>query len=227
VNDNDLLAAVREDWAPVRLDVSAKTILAAGGARKRRRHQARKLTTAAVVAAGLGLGASALASRTSPPAPEASSQVPIGGHAGTTTLAAWTVVSRPDGTVAVTIRDLRNINGLQQRLNADHVHAVVYTRVHHLPGCLDVQEQNRLGGTVTIQAARGPDDVYFVVHPAAIPPGTSLEVDVVPAGWPAPDGPRLPPGARTGFSVGFNGGSNSSGADPSISLTLVYANGAC
>jgi hypothetical protein len=232
VNDHDLLAAVKEDFAAVRMDVPAEMILAGGSSRRRRRRRAQGLAMAAVFAAGLGLGVSALTSRASVPgAPAEHPTAQRPGHAehtGDATLAAWTVVRQPDGAVAVTIHDLRNIAGLQQRLNAAGVHAIVYARVRRLPGCLNWQDAGRLGAIVTSKAALAPSDVYFVIHPAAIPQGSTLQVDVLPPGWPPPVGPHPRSLSEPVVSgVGFNGGGPKALDTPTINLSLIYTNSNC
>jgi hypothetical protein len=149
-------------------------------------------------------------------------------HTAAATLAAWTVVRQPDGAVAVTIRDLRNITGLQQRLNAAGVRAIVYARARRLPGCLNWQDAGRLGAIVTSKAALAPSDVYFVIHPAAIPQGSTLQVDVLPPGWPPPVGPH--PRSLSGpavSGVGFNGGGPKALDTPTINLSLIYTNSNC
>jgi hypothetical protein len=233
VNDHDLLTAVKEDFAAVRMGVPAEMILA-GGSRRRRRRRARGLATAAVLAAGLGLGVFALTSGAivpGAPAEHAGAQgASSGEHTGGATLAAWTVVMRPDGAVAVTIRDLRNIAGLQRRLNAAHVRAVVYARVERLPGCLNWQGSGHLDAMVTTTgAALRLNDVYFVIHPAVIPRGSTLQIDVLPPGWPSPESAphqRLPSRAPEVSGVGFGGGPKALDV-PTINLSLIHTNSNC
>jgi hypothetical protein len=234
MNDHDLLTAVKEDFAAVRMEVPAELILAGGRSRRRRRRCAQGLAVAAVLAAGLGLGVPALTSGASvpgPPAEHAIAQRPSsGGHTGDATLAAWAVVRQPDGAVAVTIHDLRNIAGLQQRLNAADVRAAVYARARRLPGCLDWPDAGRLGAIVTSKAALGPNDVYFVIHPAAIPRGSTLQIDVLPPGWPPPESAphqRLPARTPVLGGVGFNGGGPKALDAPTINLSLIYTNSNC
>lgn len=235
MNDDDLLTAVKEDFAAVRMEVPAELILAGGISRRRRRRGVHGLALAAVFAAGLGLGIPALTSAASRPGASAGHANAIAqrsghaAHARDATLAAWAVARQPDGAVAVTIRDLRNIAGLQQRLDAAGVHAVVYARVRVLPGCLNWQGGSYLGAVVTTRAVLGPDDVYFVIHPAAIPRGSTLQVDVLPPGWPPPkSAPRQRPQKTPSVGgVGFNGGGPTALDVPSINLSLIYTNSSC
>jgi hypothetical protein len=249
MNDQDLLAAVRRDFDSVQMDVPAETILASGWSRRRRRRGAKGLAMTAVVATGLGLGVSALASAANAPlaparhasalpsastrhtgdAAHASAQPssPVQ-HTRDATLAAWTVVRRPDGAIAVTVRDLTNIAGLQQRLNALGVPIAVYSRVRTLPGCLDIEGPSPMNGIVIGDGPLSPQSVFFVVHPAVIPRGDTLQIAVVPPGWPSP-GPaphqRLPKGVRVfssseGFAV-------RSATLPSINFSLIHTGSNC
>jgi hypothetical protein len=231
VNDQDLLAAVRQDFDSVQMNVPGETILASGRSRRRRRRGARGLAMTAVAATGLGLGVSALiANAPLAPARHASAlpSSPVQ-HTRDATLATWTVVGQPDGAIAVTVRDLRNIVGLQQRLNALGVPAAVYSRVRTLPGCVDFEGDNNLSGLVTNKVPLSPESVYFVIHPAAIPRGDTLQIAVSPPGWPSPNPAphqRFPAGMRAGVAaVGFNG-STPAGL-PSVNVSLVHTDSNC
>jgi hypothetical protein len=233
VNDHDLLTAVREDFAAVRMDTSAETILARGSSRRRRRRRTQVLAMAAVTLAVLGLCAAGLTrvgGVPGSPAERGVAQRPSrGDHTGGAALAAWTIVKQPDGAIAVTIHDLQNIVGLQQRLNAARVPADVYARVRQLPGCIAFPDTYLLSAIVTTRAALGPDAVYFVIHPAAIPQGSTLQVDVLPPGWPPPKPAphqQFPPGTNVGFA-GFGFGSPTSASHPTVFVGLVYTNSNC
>ena len=93
-------------------------------------------------------------------------------------LAAWTVARQADGSIQVTIRELRDPGGLQQRLRADGVPASVTFSGQQNPACQGYpgggsQSQRRqlLGSVVTAPAA-GRD--VMVIHPAALPSGAGL-----------------------------------------------------
>jgi len=219
MNDQDLLDAVRRDFGSVQLDVPAETILAGGRSRRRRRRAARGLALTAVAAAGLGLGVAALVAPSgTPPA-----------AAGRATLAAWTVTRQPDGTIGVTLRELTNITGLQQRLNELGVPVAVHSHVRTLPGCLDFKGNDNVlinEKLVTNSVPFGPGGVYFVIHPAPIPRGDTLEIAVNPPGWPpATPAPhqRFPPGQGVGIGGTGFGGPNV----PEINGTLVYTGSNC
>jgi hypothetical protein len=102
MNDDNVLTAVREGFAPVRMETPATAIMARGTMMRRRRRNGGRLTAGAMAAAlGAGLGVSAFAH---------------GGTAQDAALAAWTVQQRPDGTVLVTVRKLDDMAALRARL---------------------------------------------------------------------------------------------------------------
>lgn len=109
ITDDELMTAIRADFAPVRMSVATDKIIARGRAGRRlRRGQVAAGTL--VVALGAGLGIPALTS---------------GGTANRVTLTAWTVDKQPDGVIKVTIRDLRDLPGLQAKLTADGARVAV------------------------------------------------------------------------------------------------------
>jgi hypothetical protein len=230
---------VKEDFATVRMDTPAELILARGSSRRRRRRRAQRLAMASVFAAGLGLAVSALTSAASAPGAPAGHQAAQGAgqpeHTGQATLAAWTVVRMPDGSVAVTIYDLRHIAGLQQRLNAADAHTLVYADLLSLPGCLNYQDGNNLNGVVTTSAPLRPSDVYFVIHPAVIPQGSTLQVDVLPPGSPLPQpaphqhfpSKHAPAISAVGFGPASAQSEPNSVNAPFINLSLIYTNSNC
>ena len=119
MNDNDLITAVRQSVSGVRMSVPAENIISRSRAiRARRRIPAAAAALAA--AAGTAVAVTTLA------AP---------GHQPAAQLAAWTVVTTPGGAVHVTIRELRDPAGLQQRLRADGVPASVTYYRHPNPSC--------------------------------------------------------------------------------------------
>src|SRR6516162_7088679 len=96
MNDDNVLTAVREGFAPVRMQTPAKAIMARGAMMRRRTNSGR-------LAAALGAGLS----------------VSAFGHGGTAqdaALAAWTVQQQSDGTVLVTVRKLDDMAALRARL---------------------------------------------------------------------------------------------------------------
>jgi len=101
MNDDNVLTAVREGFAPVRMQTPAKAIMARGAMMRRRTNSGRLTAGALAAALGAGLSVSAF------------------GHGGTAqdaALAAWTVQQQSDGTVLVTVRKLDDMAALRARL---------------------------------------------------------------------------------------------------------------
>ena len=101
MNDDNVLTAVREGFAPVRMQTPAKAIMARGAMMRRRTNSGRLTAGALAAALGAGLSVSAF------------------GHGGTAqdaALASWTVQQQSDGTVLVTVRKLDDMAALRARL---------------------------------------------------------------------------------------------------------------
>ena len=192
MNDNDLMTAVREEFAPVRMGVAADTIMARGRAQRRLR---RSRVAAGVLAVGLGagLGIPALMS---------------GNATGGATLAAWTVARQTDGSVTVTIREMRNLPALQAKLAADGARVAIGLGAVTTAGGTPIATGT---GAVTAPAwclaptadqAATPaalafhdqgQGYYLVIHPAKIPAGDMVRVGVTEGGGPVvPGSPALP-----------------------------------
>lgn len=96
----------------------------------------------------------------------------------TAQLAAWTVARQADGSIRVTIRQLRDPAGLQRTLRADGVPASVTLARQQNPACRPysslIQRARLLSLVVTVTWPREP--VNFVIHPAALPPGAGLQI---------------------------------------------------
>ena len=98
----------------------------------------------------------------------------------TARLAAWTVVKQADGTVYVTVRELRDPAGLQRTLRADGIPASVTFTGQPNPACRPYL--HRLPGGVAIEAApiyRPPDVLIF--HPSDLPPGAGWQIEIAGA----------------------------------------------
>ena len=113
MNDDELITAVREQRNKVPMTTPVEQIINRGHAvRARRRIPGLAGVLAVVAAAAFAVIALLPASHPASHQPGAK-------------LAAWTVVKQADGTVSVTIRELRDPAGLQSRLRADGVPASV------------------------------------------------------------------------------------------------------
>jgi hypothetical protein len=211
MDDNDLLTAVREDFAGVRMNTEAGAILADGSSLRRRRH--RRLA--------YGAGATALAAAIS-----AASLTP--GSSGTTShaeMAAWTVQQQANGTIDVTIHDLLNLAGLQQNLNADGVPAEVISDAHYPAACVDREAMTADMASVITLGPAVPHEYAFVIHPAAIPSGSKLLLDVTHLINVNSGGTTTTGGVNIGRLWGLGAGSK----DVSVSarMGLVYDSGNC
>ncbi len=179
MNDNELITAVRDSFTDVHSATEVERIVRRGRAVRTRRR-------APVVAAALGAAAAAAAVAVSAALPAS--------HPASAQLAAWTVARQPDGSIQVTIRELRDPAGLQRTLRADGVPASVTFGGQPNPACQGYpgggtqgQRQQRLSSVVTAPAA-GQD--VMVIHPAALPSGAGLQI-----------GALFPHGSFDGWSV--------------------------
>lgn len=219
MDDNDLLAAVRRDFAGVRMTTRADAILADGAALRRRRHRRR----------AYGAGATALAAVAAVSAVALTPGSSGTGVTGNAQLTAWTVQKQPDGSVDVTIRDVLNIAGLQRELNAEGVPAVVYAGERNPPGCVNTKASGHMSAVVD----PGPrtDDAFFVIHPAAIPAGSELLLDVFWANVPQDGAKRMAAfGVKRGRAWSSHGGAATTpGALAWLAtrMDIVYANSDC
>lgn len=180
MNDSDLMTVVRESFADVRSATAADQIISRGRVVRARRRIPR-LAGALAVAGGAALAAAML--------------VPGGHQAGQpgVQLAAWTVTRQADGTIRVTIRELRDPAGLQSKLRADGIPASVTLAGQENPSCrpypaslalrnrvLSItpgvapsQHQGPAAGTSPPQ----PDLVLvFHINPSALPSGTGIQL---------------------------------------------------
>jgi hypothetical protein len=117
MNDDDLMTAVRRPFTGIEMTAPVEQITRRGHTiRARRRLPGLAATGAAAAAAGV-LVVTAL--------PQAGNQAGSRHHLGSTQLAAWTVTEHADGTINVTLRELRDAARLQATLRADGVPASV------------------------------------------------------------------------------------------------------
>ncbi len=170
MNDDQLITVVRESVTGVHMHVPTEQILSRSHVVRARR-RIPGLAAALAVLAGTAVAATALL----PASHQAS-------HRPGFRLAAWTVTEQSGGTVSVTIRELRDPDGLQRRLRADGVPASV-TFFGRLPRSC----QRYPAGTALINkvftsqhAGRFP---VMIIHPGALPQGVGVEINP-PAGQP-------------------------------------------
>ncbi|MCW3817813.1 hypothetical protein ONA91_25515 [Micromonospora sp. DR5-3] len=172
MRDEDVLNAVSNGLSGLDMQRPAEEIVAAGNARRRRR--AGVVTMAAVaLAAGLAVGVPSLAG--SGPGAPPTAQRP----AATTPMhpAAFSLVSNPNGTVALTLsrKQLADPDALRKALADAGVRAKVTTDGTM---CNSVPAPRNMGA-VFPSTKQQPDEVVVVIDPAAMKPGSVVVIQVV------------------------------------------------
>ncbi len=181
--DDDMLAAVRECLTTARGRVAGEQLAHPAGAiisRARRRRLRRGLSAAVAAAVLVAVMASAQLPRSGGQGP-----VPV-------RLAAWTVIRKPGGEIRVTIRELRDLGGLQRWLRADGVAATVSFSSFgpdswpvHRP-CYYPRRQSQAGKAERLMSKILPQDTSasrqtaFTINPFAIPAYIGLWIEIRP-----------------------------------------------
>jgi hypothetical protein len=107
-------------------------------------------------------------------------------------LAAWTVARPADGSIRVTIRELRDPAGLQRTLRADGIPASVTFTGRQNPVCQGYGfsgspgQRRQLLSSVATGPAAGQD--VMVIHPSALPSGAGLRIDALFRPYPGSRG---------------------------------------
>lgn len=185
--------------AAMREGARAQLTTAMSGPPVPRRHRRGRLALAgaAVAAAGASLAATALLPATHQPS-----------HQPTARLAAWTVARRANGTIDVTISQLRDPAGLQSTLRADGVPASVTSAGQPAPACQPYIPASKAASKALLarvyQIQPGARNTVLVIDPSALPGGTGLQISAVV---------QQSPGGR--------------GAVPAIGAGLVQASPQC
>jgi hypothetical protein len=196
MNDDQLMTAVRDSFAEVRLDVPVEQT-ARRGRVLRGRGRAYRVAGVVGVAAIAGLTTVAVTGpgRAAPPTASAhvgASGVPIANGSGGTKLDAWTVTKGSDGTVNVTIRQLLDVPGLQRTLRADGVPARVAvqpgmpTDSPPLPaGCLEVTMSDVANANLQAKILAAPlsnleHGNALTIHTRDIPSGVGIYLGIQP-----------------------------------------------
>lgn len=170
MNDNEVLAAVRDSFSEVHMHTPLEQTLRRGRVLRARRR---------------GYRAAALAGAAAIAAVAAVTTANLGTSARTPALAAWTVTVGPDHTVSVTIRQLSDAAGLQRTLRDDGVPA----RVTFQPGtpsdspplpagCRNVSMSDTENANLQSKILGPPggisNGVALTLHPQAIPHGVGI-----------------------------------------------------
>ena len=163
VHDDQLAAAVKGSLTGVHMNTPLQAIVSRGRmVRARRRIPGLAAALAVLAAAAVAVGVLLPAS-----------------HQASMRLAAWTVARQDDGTIKVTIRQLRNPAGLQHTLRADGVPAsVTFFRTEN-PACRNIPKPSvRLTEKVIHVREYGRSEVVMLVHPRALPGGAGVGIAV-------------------------------------------------
>ena len=155
MNDDTLMIAVREPFTAVHMDTPVEQIVRRGRAVRARR----RILGLAGAAAGATVAVAAL--------------LPAG-HPSSAQLAAWTVTGQANGTIEVTIRELRDAARLQSTLRADGVPASVTFGSEPNPSCREYPGKWDLSKS-GIQASSGLPYI-LAIHPSALPRGAGVQI---------------------------------------------------
>jgi len=178
MNDDELITILREQRDKVPMNTPVEQIISRGRAvRARRRVPAVAGALGAAAAVAFAVSAALPASHpASGPRPQ---------------LAAWTVDRQADGSIRVTIRELRDPAGLQRTLRADGVPVSVTFTDQRNPACQGYpgggsqsQRRHLLGSVATPAGGRN----VMVIHPSALPSGAGLQIDALFQHYPGPGG---------------------------------------
>jgi len=192
MNDDSLITTVREPFTAVHMDTPVEQIVRRGRAVRTRR-RIPGIAGAAAAVAGAALASTAL--------------LPAG-HPASVHLAAYTVTKQADGTIEVTINELRDPSGLQATLRADGVPASVTYVGQPNPSC-----RNYLTGT---QPGYGAGLIQKVIQPNRH--SVSWQASIHPSALPRDAGVHL------GYEgIGAPGNPNAA----LIATGLVYASPQC
>jgi hypothetical protein len=160
MNDSELITVLTEQRGKIQMTTPAEQIISRGHA-LRVRHRIPGVAGALALAAAAALALTTLLPAHHQP-----------GHQPGPQLAAWTVVRQADGTIQVTVRQLRDPAGLQSTLRADGVPASVTFFGRRPRAC-----QPYAGGRDQFSKVFGLFGAPLVIHPSALPSGTGVELN--------------------------------------------------
>jgi hypothetical protein len=200
MNDDQLMTAVRDSFADVRLDVPLEQTVRRGR-KVRGRGRAYRAAAVAGIAAIAGVTGVAVTRPGQGAAPAASASAgarsatgaPVVTGPGGIRLDAWTVTKGKGGTVNVTIRQLLDVTGLQSALRADGVPARVAFQPGlpssdppMPPGCTKVAMSDVANTDLQEKIFGGPDahrsafahGILVTIAVRQIPPGVGVYLAV-------------------------------------------------
>ena len=168
MNDDELITTLRESFTGVHATTPVEQIVSRSR-KVRARRRIPRVAGALVIAGGAALAAVLPAS-----------------HQSTAQLAAWTVVKRADGTIYVTINELRDPAGLQRTLRADGVPASVTFFGRENGSCQPYTRGDETGLIGKIFAQPLGQINSAVIRPSAIPGGAGVQISPVINGGQVP-----------------------------------------
>jgi hypothetical protein len=168
VNDDDVLRMVDDGLSGLDTGITVETIMARGDARRRKRWLG-SIAVAGALAAGTAVGIPALTATTA--------SRPASPPAGSVQLAAFTLVSSPNGTATLTLAKGRTLDpqALRRALAGAGVPATITV------GTFCHNEPEPPGLDAALSAQRQADgSVVLVITPSAIPRGAELTIGYRP-----------------------------------------------
>ena len=124
------------------------------------------------------------------------------------------------------MNDLLNLTGLQQKLAADGAPAEVISDAHYPAACVDRPAMKADMASVITNGPTVPNGYAFVIHPAGIPSGSKLLLDVTHLTTVTSSGVTTAAGGVGDRLWGF-GASQVGGVSVSVGMGLVYADSNC
>ena len=203
MNDEALREAIRGSFDDVRMRVPASTLATRGdGLRTRRRMitaGAAAVTAVAAAAVVVTVASPAAAPRTPASAHPAHPRRPASSRATTAnpskppraTLAAWTVTKMDNGTLKITIHEMRDPSALQATLRADGARIVITDSIATPAGCAEWKGGDyRMGDDVIRMANKtglpSPNGLEMFLRPSDIPSGAALWMGIYDGQVPGP-----------------------------------------
>jgi hypothetical protein len=210
-NDDDVLTLVKTGLAPVRMSTTPEAVMSRGRSLRRRKHLAR-LAGGGALALALGAGVAVPALTAGP-----------SGASQQATLAAWTVSRQADGSVTVSIRQLRDLPALRSRLAAEGARVTISDTTLALPlGCVAPKSAAQMPKNL-VSVAR-PGGVYeLTIRPALIPEQQMLRIALIPR----PTGSTPPATRAANGTTIIHGGPVVGQTATSLFFTLVRDTAEC
>ena len=191
MNDNELSSMVRESVAGIRSSTPVDQIISRGHAVRTWRRGVPAAAGALVVAGGVALGVTAVAS-SGHPAPTAAGKAGSS-HPAVVRLAAWTVAKQANGDIDITIRQLQHPARLQATLRADGLPVHVSFSGNPATVCRPRSTSSAVAMDIYRFFYRNRSDV-LTIDPSVLPSGVGLSI--------SGDDQRTPSGSFLPVTIG-------------------------